>query len=54
MEKEKLNTGGPIKLAEKLILSKNSFSNDDLLLVFNSDVICQYPLEEMIKFHKSH
>jgi mannose-1-phosphate guanylyltransferase len=22
--------------------------------VFNSDIICNYPLEELINFHKSH
>lgn len=25
-----------------------------LLFVFNSDVICHYPLDKMVEFHKSH
>lgn len=25
-----------------------------LLFVFNSDVICSYPLQEMVKYHKEH
>ena len=25
-----------------------------MLFVFNSDVICDFPLEDMISFHKQH
>lgn len=25
-----------------------------MLFVFNSDVICDYPLEKLLAFHKSH
>ena len=60
VEKEPLNTGGPLKLAEQyLISSKNIYKNfkksrENLFFVFNSDVVCDYPLEEMIDLHLSH
>jgi mannose-1-phosphate guanylyltransferase len=40
-----------IRLAKELILNNN---DDGLLFVFNSDVICNYPLDKLIEFHKSH
>ena len=51
LESEPLGTAGPIRLAKDLILADNP---SGLLFVFNSDVICHYPLDEMVKFHKSH
>ena len=48
---EALGTGGPIKFAEKELKEGNK---DGVFFVFNSDVICNYPLEELLKFHKSH
>jgi len=51
LEDEPLGTAGPIRLAKDVILKDNT---DDLLFVFNSDVICHYPLDKMVEFHKSH
>ena len=42
IENEPLGTAGPLKLAEKLIKSDNP---NELCFVFNSDVICDYPLK---------
>ena len=49
VETEPLGTAGPLKLAEKT-LGKDSSP----FFVLNSDVICDYPLEELAAFHKSH
>jgi mannose-1-phosphate guanylyltransferase len=46
-----MGTAGPIRLAKDKILEDNK---DGMLFVFNSDVICDYPLEKFIAFHKSH
>lgn len=51
LEDEPLGTAGPIRLAKDLILNDNP---SGLLFVFNSDVICHYPLDKLIEFHKSH
>lgn len=51
LESEPLGTAGPIRLAKDLILNDNP---SGLLFVFNSDVICHYPLDKLIEFHKSH
>lgn len=51
LESEPLGTAGPIRLARDLILKDNPTG---LLFVFNSDVICNYPLDKLIEFHKSH
>ncbi|XP_010275250.1 PREDICTED: mannose-1-phosphate guanylyltransferase 1-like [Nelumbo nucifera] len=48
-EMEPLGTAGPLALArEKLIEFGEPF------FVLNSDIICEYPLKEMIEFHKAH
>lgn len=44
LENEPLGTAGPIALARKYL--KNS-----LFFVLNSDIICDFPLKEMIDFH---
>ncbi|KAJ3020084.1 hypothetical protein HKX48_001334 [Thoreauomyces humboldtii] len=49
IESEPLGTAGPIALARD-ILAKN----DAPFFVLNSDVICEFPFEEMIAFHKAH
>jgi len=49
VETEPLGTAGPLKLAEK-ILGKD----DTPFFVLNSDVICDYPFQDLVKFHKSH
>lgn len=46
-----MGTAGPIRLAEKIIRENNT---EGLFFVFNSDVICEYPLDQLIKFHKNH
>ncbi|KAI9726312.1 MAG: mannose-1-phosphate guanyltransferase [Chrysothrix sp. TS-e1954] len=49
VETEPLGTAGPLKLAEK-ILGKN----DEPFFVLNSDVICEYPFQQLAEFHKTH
>ena len=51
LENEPLGTAGPIKLAERILRDENQ---SGLFFVFNSDVICEYPLGQLINFHKSH
>jgi mannose-1-phosphate guanylyltransferase len=51
IEDEPMGTAGPIRLAKDKILSEN---DSGMLFVFNSDVICDYPLDKFIEFHKSH
>lgn len=46
-----MGTAGPIKLAESII---KEGGEDTLLFVFNSDIVCDYPLEELLNFHKGH
>ena len=46
-----MGTAGPIKLAKEHILADNP---SGMFFVFNSDVICDYQLEDFIKFHKNH
>ena len=46
-----MGTAGPIRLAEKLLTTDNE---DGLVFVFNADIICDYPLTEMVAYHKSH
>ncbi|KAK6441573.1 mannose-1-phosphate guanyltransferase [Oleoguttula sp. CCFEE 5521] len=49
VETEPLGTAGPLKLAEK-VLGKD----DKPFFVLNSDVICDFPFNELAKFHESH
>jgi mannose-1-phosphate guanylyltransferase len=51
IEDEPLGTAGPIRLAKDIIMKDNS---SGLFFVFNSDVICDYPLDKFVEFHKSH
>ena len=46
-----MGTAGPIRLAEKIIRENNV---EGLFFVFNSDVICEYPLDKLIQYHKNH
>lgn len=50
VEKIPLGTAGPISLAEKLL----TVGPYDDFFVLNSDIICDYPLKEMLEFHKNH
>ncbi|EER12224.1 Mannose-1-phosphate guanyltransferase, putative [Perkinsus marinus ATCC 50983] len=49
IETEPLGTAGPLYLARDILLS-----DDEPIFVFNSDVICDFPLKDLLKFHKSH
>lgn len=46
-----MGTAGPIRLAKDKILKDNT---SGMFFVFNSDVICDYPLEKFIAFHRAH
>ena len=48
-EKEPLGTAGPLALAKHYFKETN-----EPFFVLNSDVICDFPFEEMLKFHKNH
>ena len=49
-ETEPLGTAGPLALARDKLID----GSDEPFFVLNSDVINEYPLKEMIEFHKSH
>ena len=42
---------GPLKLAEEVLTKDNE---SGLFFVFNSDIICEFPLQKLIEFHKAH
>ncbi|KAI7731238.1 hypothetical protein M8C21_016701 [Ambrosia artemisiifolia] len=49
-ETEPLGTAGPLALARDILADETG----EPFFVLNSDVISEYPLKEMIAFHKSH
>jgi len=49
VETEPLGTAGPLALARE-VLGKD----DSPFFVLNSDVICEYPFDNLLEFHKSH
>lgn len=49
-ETEPLGTAGPLALAKDKLLEESV----EPFFVLNSDIICEYPLREMIEFHKAH
>lgn len=49
-ETEPLGTAGPLALARDILRDDSG----EPFFVLNSDVICEYPLKELIEFHKSH
>lgn len=51
-EDEPMDTAGPLALAKEKLLSNGGDKTPFFLL--NSDVICDYPFEQMLNFHKSH
>lgn len=51
IEDTPMGTAGPLKLAEAKIRENNE---SGLFFVFNSDVICEYPLQQLVEFHKNH
>jgi mannose-1-phosphate guanylyltransferase len=46
-----LGTAGPIRLAENILRTGPA---DEPFFVFNSDVICNFPLIQMLEFHRTH
>ncbi|ETN74521.1 mannose-1-phosphate guanylyltransferase [Necator americanus] len=48
LEEEPLGTAGPLALARQYL------DGDEPFFVLNSDVICEFPFQEMIDFHLSH
>ena len=48
-EKEPLGTAGPLALSREVLTT-----NDEPFFVLNSDVICDFPFTEMVKFHQNH
>jgi len=46
-----MGTSGPIRLAKEQLMDNNE---EGLFFVFNSDIICQFNLEPLLKFHKTH
>ncbi len=49
VETEPLGTAGPLALARD-ILAKD----DEPFFVLNSDIICDFPFDKMIEFHRQH
>lgn len=48
-ETEPLGTAGPLALARDLLAN-----SPEPFFVLNSDVICEFPFKELIKYHQSH
>lgn len=48
-ETEPLGTAGPLALAREVL-----GEGTEPFFVLNSDVICDFPFEDMVKFHKAH
>lgn len=51
VEDSPLGTAGPIRLAERILREGPA---DEPFFVFNSDVICEFPLTDMLAYHKAH
>ena len=49
-ESEPLGTAGPLRLAAKYL----DDGSGEPFFVFNSDVTCEYPLKELLAFHRAH
>lgn len=50
-EEEAVGTAGPLKYAEEII---NKDNKEGIIFVFNADIICDYPLSDLLKFHRAH
>jgi mannose-1-phosphate guanylyltransferase len=50
VEEEPLGTAGPLALAAPALRA----AGGDAFFVFNSDVTCEYPLAELLAFHRNH
>lgn len=51
-EDEPMDTAGPLALAKDKLLADGGDKTP--FFVLNSDVICDYPFEQMLNFHKAH
>eukprot|EP00375_Theileria_parva_P002527 XP_765205.1 GDP-mannose pyrophosphorylase [Theileria parva strain Muguga] len=51
VESTPLGTAGPLRLAKELICSDD---DSDDFVVFNSDIICNYPLKELLESHRKN
>ncbi|KAJ5076281.1 mannose-1-phosphate guanyltransferase beta [Anaeramoeba ignava] len=52
-ETQPLGTAGPLALARDILWEKDTDPNTPMFML-NSDVICEFPLKEMLEFHKNH
>lgn len=50
LETEPLGTAGPLALAKDTLTA----DGNELFFVLNSDIICPFPLDDLLKFHKNH
>ena len=50
IETEPLGTAGPLRLAAKHL----DDGSGEPFFVFNSDVTCEYPLQQLLDFHRAH
>lgn len=48
-ESEPLGTAGPLALAKNILEA-----SPEPFFVLNSDIICDFPFKELIKFHRNH
>lgn len=46
-----MGTAGPIRLAREYLTKDNE---EGLFFVFNSDIACEFPLDKLLAFHRSH
>ena len=51
IEREPMNTAGPIGLAASHLLEGNS---DGFFFVLNSDIVCHYEYDKMLEKHRQH
>lgn len=58
VEEQPLNTAGPLKLAQKLLMRGKApapvKTAESFFFVLNSDIICDYPFAELARFHRVH
>lgn len=50
-EREPLGTAGPLALARETLMEE---PNQPPFFVLNSDIACEYPLQDLIDFHNTH
>lgn len=50
IEDEPLDTAGPLGLAREILTA----GGNDMFFVLNSDVMCEFPFQALLEFHKAH